>query len=99
MSPEIECILEELQFDIALANLDPEKHLEEKEDDYVMVDRSAGNFFLIRENEDGWWFEAEKIKGDANKRMQEYLSDKTVAYAWIITHRFTGRGGWCDPNG
>lgn len=98
-SPAFLSGLERLQFALTLASFDQDKHLKNREHQYVNVALSTHGIFIIRETEDGWWKEALDVKGDPHKQLEKLKADPTVACGWAITPRFTEKGGWADPDG
>lgn len=94
-SPKKEYEIENLNFMKKMSQLDPAKHLKEKENKYIMNPHLGGNIFVVRETEEGWWREEIEFKGDTKKQIEELQDDKTVAVGWFGSPRFTSKnGGW-----
>lgn len=98
MSPALESALEHLDFDLYMATLDSEKHLKDKEEQYVNMARcSPGSILVIRETEKGWWKESYDLpdtEPKVNKLLDKLNKDDTVLTYWVIGFRFIDKGGW-----
>lgn len=101
-NPKILAAIEMLSYVQAIDELGEDRHLKEREKQYVnMGIMMPGSIFIIRETEDGWWKEYHDMgkSEDKNKKMiQKFMDDPTVAYGWYTTMRFQDKGGWYDPS-
>lgn len=86
-----EAALENLYYQFSLAQFAPEKHLREREEQYVDV-FMAGDVMIVRETEQGWW--KEKIQYKNETQLEKLKADPTVAMGWLKTRRFNDNGGW-----
>lgn len=92
LPPEEQSFVERFQYKKASLSFDEDKHLTEKEKQYIDTALHREGIFIIRETEEGWWKESLDFKGDIEKQIMDLIKDPTVAYGWIIDQRFAGHG-------
>ena len=93
LSPRLESELEELNYQLHMAEFDPARHLNDREDQYVHGTHDG--ISIVRETEDGWCRESIPYKSDVNAQIEKLKNDKTVVVGWFSSPRFNSKnGGW-----
>jgi len=87
----LEAAIEDFSYQLSLTQFAPEKHLKEREEQYVDV-FMADDIMIVRETEQGWWKERLPYKNAA--QLERLKADPTVATGWLKTRRFNDNGGW-----